>query len=51
MKGWRRRFQAWWMSTDSKPRGKDKRYIEKQNRHDAKKEIRREQRSDQNRDQ
>ena len=39
MKSWRRRFQAFWMSSDNKPKGKDKRYIEKQNRHEAKREI------------
>lgn len=39
MKSWRRRFQAFWMNTDNKPKGKDKRYIEKQNRHEAKREI------------
>lgn len=39
MRGWKRRFQQWWMDTDHKPKGKDRRYIEKQNRHDAKREI------------
>jgi len=39
MKSWRRRFQQWWWSSDIKPKGKVKRYIEKQNRQDAKRDI------------
>lgn len=39
---WRRRFQAFWMSADEKPKGRDKQLIEKQNRQEAKREIKEE---------
>lgn len=39
MKSWKERFHTFWMNTDDKPKGKDRRYIEKQNRQDAKRDI------------
>ena len=39
MKSWRKRFQAWWMNYDSKPRGKDKRMVQKMTRSDIKKDT------------
>ena len=41
MKGWKKRFQEFWMYTDNKPKGRDLRYVNKQNRQDAKREIQR----------
>lgn len=42
MKKWRKRFQQWWMCHDEKPKDKDKRYIEKQNRQESRNDIKKE---------
>ena len=39
MKSWRKRLQAWWMSSDSKPKGKERRLVEKMTRSDLKKQL------------
>jgi hypothetical protein len=42
MRDYKRRWQAWWMTLDKKPKGTLKRLIEKANRQEAKNKIRKE---------
>lgn len=39
MRDYQKRFQRYWMDTDEKPKGKDRRHIEKQNRQEIKREL------------
>lgn len=42
MKPYKKTWQAWWMTTDDKPRGKEKRIVEKITRSKLKEETKKE---------
>jgi hypothetical protein len=42
MRDYRKEFQEYWMQTDSKPKGRDRKYIQSKVRQQGKKKVRKE---------